>query len=36
VSLGLERAEREAALRERCRAGELSYDVNGLREIVEG
>ena len=32
----LERAERERALRERYTAGELSYDLNGLREIVEG
>jgi 4-hydroxy-4-methyl-2-oxoglutarate aldolase len=31
-----ERAERERLLRERYAAGELSYDVNGLREIVEG
>ncbi|MFZ1881421.1 MAG: 4-carboxy-4-hydroxy-2-oxoadipate aldolase/oxaloacetate decarboxylase, partial [Gaiellaceae bacterium] len=31
-----ERAQREGALRERYAAGELSYDVNGLREIVEG
>ena len=32
----LARAERESALRERYAAGELSYDVNELREIVEG
>ena len=31
-----ERASREQSLRERYAAGELSYDVNGLREIVEG
>ena len=31
-----ERAERERLLRERYAAGELSYDVNGLRELVEG
>jgi 4-hydroxy-4-methyl-2-oxoglutarate aldolase len=31
-----ERAERERVLRERYAAGELSYDLNGLREIVEG
>jgi 4-hydroxy-4-methyl-2-oxoglutarate aldolase len=31
-----ERAERERGLRERYAAGELSYDVNGLREIVDG
>lgn len=32
----LEREERERALRERYAAGELSYDLQGLREIVEG
>ena len=31
-----ERVSRERSLRERYAAGELSYDVNGLREIVEG
>ena len=31
-----ERAQREGELRARYAAGELSYDVNGLREIVEG
>jgi 4-hydroxy-4-methyl-2-oxoglutarate aldolase len=36
LPLAAERAERERALRERYAAGELSYDVNGLREIVEG
>jgi len=36
LPLALERAERERAMRERYAAGELSYDVNGLREIVEG
>ena len=36
LPLALERAEREAAMRDRYLAGELSYDVNGLREIVEG
>ena len=36
LPLALERAEREAAMRERYAAGELSYDLNGLREIVEG
>jgi 4-hydroxy-4-methyl-2-oxoglutarate aldolase len=36
LPLALERAEREAGLRERYAAGELSYDVNKLREIVEG
>ncbi len=34
--LAEERAERERLLRERYAAGELSYDVNGLREVVEG
>jgi 4-hydroxy-4-methyl-2-oxoglutarate aldolase len=34
--LARERAERERGLRERYAAGELSYDLNGLREIVEG
>jgi 4-hydroxy-4-methyl-2-oxoglutarate aldolase len=32
----LERAEREAAVRGRYRAGELSYDLQGLRALVEG
>jgi 4-hydroxy-4-methyl-2-oxoglutarate aldolase len=32
----LERAEREAAMRERYRQGELSYDLQGLRALVEG
>jgi len=36
VPLAVERAEREAAMRERYAAGELSYDLNGLREVVEG
>ncbi|HXR11470.1 MAG TPA: 4-carboxy-4-hydroxy-2-oxoadipate aldolase/oxaloacetate decarboxylase [Gaiellaceae bacterium] len=36
LPLALERAERERAMRERYAAGELSYDLNGLREIVEG
>jgi 4-hydroxy-4-methyl-2-oxoglutarate aldolase len=36
VSVARERAEREAAMRERYAAGELSYDLNGLREVVEG
>jgi 4-hydroxy-4-methyl-2-oxoglutarate aldolase len=30
-----ERAAREAVMRERYVAGELSYDLNGLREVVE-
>jgi 4-hydroxy-4-methyl-2-oxoglutarate aldolase len=34
--LAEQRAERERLLRERYAAGELSYDVNGLRELVEG
>jgi 4-hydroxy-4-methyl-2-oxoglutarate aldolase len=36
LPLALERAERERAMRLRYAAGELSYDLNGLREIVEG
>ncbi|HEV7132639.1 MAG TPA: 4-carboxy-4-hydroxy-2-oxoadipate aldolase/oxaloacetate decarboxylase [Gaiellaceae bacterium] len=36
LPLARERAERERALRERYAAGELSYDVNGLRELFEG
>lgn len=36
LPLAVERAEREAAMRLRYAAGELSYDLNGLREIVEG
>ncbi len=31
-----ERAEREAAMRQRYREGELSYDLQGLRALVEG
>ncbi len=31
----VERLERESAMRERYRAGELSYDVQGLRALVE-
>jgi 4-hydroxy-4-methyl-2-oxoglutarate aldolase len=30
------RADREAALREKLEAGALSYDLHGLREVVEG
>jgi 4-hydroxy-4-methyl-2-oxoglutarate aldolase len=30
------RTEREAAMRQRYRAGELSYDLQGLRALVEG
>ena len=36
VALARERAERERELRKRYEAGELSYDLNGLREVVEG
>jgi 4-hydroxy-4-methyl-2-oxoglutarate aldolase len=36
LPLALERAERERAMRERYAAGEQSYDLNGLREVVEG
>lgn len=36
LPLALERAARERAMRERYASGELSYDLNGLREIVEG
>jgi 4-hydroxy-4-methyl-2-oxoglutarate aldolase len=36
LPLALEREERERAMRERYASGELSYDVQGLRDIVEG
>ena len=36
LPLALERAERERAMRQRYAAGELSYDLQGLRELVEG
>jgi 4-hydroxy-4-methyl-2-oxoglutarate aldolase len=36
LPLALERAERERAMRQRYASGELSYDLNGLRELVEG
>ena len=36
LPLALERAEREQGLRERYAAGELSYDLQGLRKLVEG
>jgi 4-hydroxy-4-methyl-2-oxoglutarate aldolase len=36
LALGLERAERERVMRARYAAGELSYDIQGLREVVEG
>jgi 4-hydroxy-4-methyl-2-oxoglutarate aldolase len=35
LPLALERAEREREMRERYAQGELSYDLNGLRELVE-
>jgi 4-hydroxy-4-methyl-2-oxoglutarate aldolase len=36
LPLALVRAEREATMRERYRDGELSYDLQGLRDLVEG
>jgi 4-hydroxy-4-methyl-2-oxoglutarate aldolase len=36
LPLALERAERERAMRQRYEAGELSYDLQGLRGLVEG
>jgi 4-hydroxy-4-methyl-2-oxoglutarate aldolase len=36
LPLARERQEREIAMRQRYAAGELSYDLNGLRELVEG
>jgi len=36
LPLARERADRERAMRERYAAGELSYDLNGLRELFEG
>ena len=36
VPAALERAERETAVRQRYRDGELSYDLQGLRALVEG
>jgi len=35
LPLALERAAHERAMRERYAAGELSYDLQGLREVVE-
>ena len=35
LALALAREEKERVLRERYAAGEVSYDLNGLREIVE-
>ena len=36
LPLALEREERERAMRKRYAAGELSYDVQGIRKLVEG
>ena len=36
LPLALERVEQERAMRARYASGELSYDLQGLREIVEG
>ena len=36
LPLALERAEHERAMRQRYAAGELSYDVQELRKLVEG
>ena len=36
LPLALERAEHERAMRERYASGELSYDLQGLRDIVDG
>jgi 4-hydroxy-4-methyl-2-oxoglutarate aldolase len=36
LPLALAREEHERAMRERYAAGELSYDVQGLRELIEG
>jgi 4-hydroxy-4-methyl-2-oxoglutarate aldolase len=36
LPLALARAEHESAMRERYAAGELSYDIQGLRKLVEG
>lgn len=36
LAAALEREQREAAKREKLRAGALSYDLDGLRERVEG
>lgn len=35
LPLALERAERERVMRQRYASGELSYDLQGLRELVE-
>jgi 4-hydroxy-4-methyl-2-oxoglutarate aldolase len=36
LPLALEREQHEAAMRKRYEAGELSYDVQGIRQLVEG
>jgi 4-hydroxy-4-methyl-2-oxoglutarate aldolase len=36
LPLALERAEKERVMRQRYASGELSYDVQGLRDLVEG
>jgi 4-hydroxy-4-methyl-2-oxoglutarate aldolase len=36
LPLALEREKREAEMRERYAAGELSYDVQGIRKLIEG
>lgn len=36
LEAALKREERERSLREKLEAGELSYDLHGLREVVEG
>jgi 4-hydroxy-4-methyl-2-oxoglutarate aldolase len=36
LPLALEREQREGAMRRRYAAGELSYDLQGLRALVEG
>lgn len=36
LPLARQRAERERAMRERYAAGDLSYDLQGLRKLVEG
>jgi 4-hydroxy-4-methyl-2-oxoglutarate aldolase len=36
LPLALERDEREAEMRKRYAAGELSYDVQGIRKLIEG
>ena len=36
LPLAVEREAHEHAMRERYAAGELSYDMQGLRELIEG